>query len=92
MVLCSNNDQSDELSYWLSLGVLAACAQGYATYNYTDTQVCLKYVSETASYPEAAQHCQAEGGDLIKLDSKLKFDIMKNYLGMLQMNTPYNVL
>uniref|UniRef100_K1R1M3 Uncharacterized protein n=1 Tax=Magallana gigas TaxID=29159 RepID=K1R1M3_MAGGI len=58
----------------------AACATGYATYNYTDTQICLKYVSAPASYPEAAQQCQAEGGDLIKLDSKLKYEIMKDYL------------
>lgn len=75
---------SDELSNRFLLVVLAACTTGYATYTYTDTQICLKYVSAPASYPEAAQHCQAEGGDLIKLDSKLKYEIMKDYLGRLQ--------
>lgn len=57
-----------------------ACATGYATYNYTDIQICLKYVSVPASYPEAAELCEAEGGDLIRLDSQLKHDIMTNYL------------
>lgn len=69
------------MNYLTDSVVLAACTTGYATYNYTDTQICLKYVSEPASYQEAAQYCQAEGGDLIKLDSKLKYDIMKDYLG-----------
>lgn len=61
--------------------LLAACADGYVTYNYTNTQICLKYVSSPAMYPDAVQHCQLEGGDLIRLDSKLKYDILTELLG-----------
>nr|XP_034319353.1 uncharacterized protein LOC117687213 [Crassostrea gigas] len=64
---------------WTSF-VPAPCKDGYVTYNYTNTQTCLKYVPSPASYPEATKHCQAEGSDVIRLDSKLKHDILTDIL------------
>lgn len=65
----------------LSFIFSVSCKDGYFTYNYTNTQICLKYVSTLSTYPEATKYCQADGGDLIKLDSQLKHDIVTDYLG-----------
>lgn len=35
------------------------------------------------SYEKAAAQCQADGGDLFKVDTKLKFEILTEYLGRL---------
>lgn len=42
-------------------------------------QICLKYFPVPASYSTAQANCQAEGGDLIKIDSQEKYDIFKDY-------------
>ena len=39
------------------------------------------------SYEKAAAQCQADGGDLFKMDTKLKFEILTEYLGRLNLNT-----
>uniref|UniRef100_K1QEB5 C-type lectin domain-containing protein n=1 Tax=Magallana gigas TaxID=29159 RepID=K1QEB5_MAGGI len=64
---------------WISF-VPVSCKDGYLTYNYTNTQICLKYVSTPCTYPEATGYCQADGGDLIRLDSQLKHEIATDYL------------
>lgn len=43
----------------------------------------MKYFPVTARYSPAKALCQAEGGNLIKIDSKEKFDIFKDNHGML---------
>lgn len=55
---------------------LVPCKHGYVAYNSSGTQICLKYVSTPSTYPEATEYCQADGGDLIRLDSKRKHDIL----------------
>ena len=60
------------------------CKIGYVAYNYTDHQICLKFVNNPASYIEASAQCQIEGGNLFKMDTKLKHDILTEYLGMLR--------
>ena len=63
---------------------LGRCGNGYVAYNYTDHQICLKFVNNPASYIEASAQCQIEGGNLFKIDTKLKHDILTEYLGMLR--------
>ena len=62
------------------LFVLGLCKDGYVTYNYTDFQICLKYVPDSVRYSQAKVYCEADGGDLIRIDSTLKYDIFKNML------------
>lgn len=77
MCMCCNNFTGSDLlgHQWNSF-----VPHGYVTFNFTDTQICLKYVTTPATYPEATKHCQADGGDLIRLDSNLKYDILTDYL------------
>lgn len=43
---------------------------------------CLKYIPEAITYPEAEARCRKDGGALFKVDSRTKFDILKEYIGM----------
>lgn len=61
---------------------LGPCKDGYVAYNYTDHQLCLKFVGNKVPYPEASARCQAEGGDLFKLETVAKYTIMTDYLGV----------
>ena len=61
--------------------VSGLCKDGYVTYNYTDFQICLKYVPDSVRYTQARAHCEAEGGDLIRIDTTLKYEIFKEMLG-----------
>ncbi|XP_052692703.1 uncharacterized protein LOC128170978 [Crassostrea angulata] len=54
-------------------------SDGCKTYNLSSQQICLKYFPVLARYLSARNLCQAEDGDLIKIDSKEKFDIFKDY-------------
>ncbi|XP_048751416.1 uncharacterized protein LOC125663154 [Ostrea edulis] len=65
---------------WMSFSTLK-CPQGYTTHQYTYFKICLKYVSVYVKYPDAVNHCNADGGDLIRIDSQQKFDIFKTHLG-----------
>ena len=64
----------------LRASVSGVCKDGYVTYNYTDYQICLKYVPNPVRYTLARAHCEAEGGDLIRIDTTLKYDIFKEIL------------
>eukprot|EP00105_Crassostrea_gigas_P002472 XP_011415016.1 PREDICTED: uncharacterized protein LOC105319257 [Crassostrea gigas] len=79
--MCCADLSGDDLvsPQWISF-VPVSCKDGYLTYNYTNTQICLKYVSTPCTYPEATGYCQADGGDLIRLDSQLKHEIATDYL------------
>nr|XP_022312457.1 uncharacterized protein LOC111117596 [Crassostrea virginica] len=56
------------------------CQDGYAAYIAPEFQVCLKFVPVSSDYTKAKEHCEAEGGDLIRIDSTLKYDIFKQML------------
>lgn len=43
------------------------------------------YFPVLARYSSARNLCQAEGGDLIKIDSQEKYDIFKDYHGMFKL-------
>jgi hypothetical protein len=58
------------------------CPEGYNIHQYTDSTICLKYVTKGANYPDAVNNCKGDGGDLIRMDSKQKYDIFKAYLGI----------
>lgn len=62
--------------------ILGSCANGYLNYDLSDSQICVKYFPIEVSYSSARANCQAEGGDLIKIDSPEKFDMFKEYHGM----------
>lgn len=62
--------------------ILGNCANGYLNYDLSDSQICVKYFPIQVSYSSARANCQAEGGDLIKIDSPEKFDMFKEYYGM----------
>ena len=64
----------------LRASVSGLCKDGYVTYNYTDFQICMKYVPHSVQYTLARAHCREEGGDLIKIDTTLKYDIFKELL------------
>ena len=40
----------------------------------------MKYVPHSVQYTLARAHCREEGGDLIKIDTTLKYDIFKEIL------------
>lgn len=61
--------------------MIAPCAEGYTTYDLMSHQICLKYFPVPVSYYSARLLCQAEGGDLIKIDSVKKFNIFNSYHG-----------
>ena len=63
--------------------VSGLCKEEYVTYNFTDFQICVKYVSDLTTYPEAVKHCRADGGDIFRIDTALKYDIFKDLLGMI---------
>lgn len=62
---------------------VAPCAKGYASYDLLGSQICLKYFPVPVSYATAKANCQVEGGNLIKIDSQEKYDIFKDYHGVL---------
>lgn len=64
------------------------CANGYVSYDVMSYQICLKYYPVPVTYESARALCQTEGADLIKIDSQEKFDVFKDYHGML--NTSNN--
>lgn len=59
------------------------CANGYMSYEVMSYQTCLKYFPVPVTYDSARARCQADGAHLIKIDSKEKFDVFKDYHGML---------
>ena len=64
-----------------SVLISASCQDGYAAYIAPEFQVWLKLVPVSSDYTKAKEHCEAEGGDLIRIDSTLKYDIFKQMLG-----------
>nr|XP_011434543.2 uncharacterized protein LOC105333334 [Crassostrea gigas] len=49
------------------------------SYEVMSYQTCLKYYPVPVTYDSARARCQADGADLIKIDSKEKFDVFKDY-------------
>lgn len=66
------------------------CANGYTSYEVMSYQICLKYFPVSVTYDSARALCQTDGADLIKIDSQEKFDVFKDYHGMLHVNTSNN--
>ena len=62
--------------------LLVLCKDGYVPYTYTDLRICLKYVPDLVRYTQARALCKADGADLIRMDTTLKFDLFKEFLGM----------
>ena len=59
------------------------CAEGYATYKWMSYEICMKYFPVPVIYATAKANCEAEGGNLIKIDSQEKYDIFNDYHGKL---------
>ncbi|XP_048750767.2 uncharacterized protein LOC125662565 [Ostrea edulis] len=57
-----------------------ACPDGYTTYQYKYFKICLKYVAMDTKYPDAVNFCNADGGDLIRIDSQQKYDLFRAHL------------
>ncbi|XP_022311379.2 uncharacterized protein LOC111116676 [Crassostrea virginica] len=77
---CKDLSGSDVISIGWETFIPRLCKEEYVTYNYTDFQICVKYVSDLTTYPEAVKHCRADGGDLFRIDTALKYDIFKDLL------------
>lgn len=60
---------------------LGNCALRYKGYEYNNQKVCLRYEETLKTYHEAADVCQREGGDLIRVDSITKHNIMSAFIG-----------
>uniref|UniRef100_A0A8W8NNQ4 C-type lectin domain-containing protein n=1 Tax=Magallana gigas TaxID=29159 RepID=A0A8W8NNQ4_MAGGI len=56
------------------------CALRYKGYEYNNQKVCLRYEETLKTYHEAADVCQREGGDLIRVDSITKHNIMSAFI------------
>lgn len=69
----------------LSLCFVVPCTNGYATYCLMPQQICLKYFQGPVSFSTAQTKCQAEEADLIKIDSREKYEIFKDYHGMFEL-------
>jgi hypothetical protein len=69
--------------YIYSFLILDYCRVGYNAHQYTNSMICLKYVTMDTTYPDAVNSCRGDGGDLIRIESKQKFDIFKAYFGRL---------
>nr|XP_034319372.1 uncharacterized protein LOC117687235 [Crassostrea gigas] len=78
--MCCNDTTGSDItgSNWKSY-VPLPCAEGYATLKLMSYEICMKYFPVPASYSTAQANCQAEGADLIKIDSKEKYDIFNDY-------------
>lgn len=72
--------------------ILVPLSDGCTTYNLTSHQICLKYFPVPARYSSARNLCQAEGGDLIKIDSQEKYDKFETFHGMFKLRTRYFTL
>jgi hypothetical protein len=59
------------------------CPKGYTPYPIISLFICLKYVALNTKYPDAVNDCNADDGDLIRIDSQEKFDIFRTHLGTL---------
>ncbi|XP_052695677.1 uncharacterized protein LOC128174082 [Crassostrea angulata] len=80
--MCCNDITGSDITgpNWKSYVTLPApCAEGYVTYRLISYEICMKYFPVPASYSTAQANCQAEGADLIKIDSQEKYDIFKDY-------------
>lgn len=60
---------------------LGFCPFNYTGYKYKKDKICLRYEESLKTYHEAADICQREGGDLIRVDSLDKHNIMKEFVG-----------
>ncbi|XP_052693543.1 uncharacterized protein LOC128171795 [Crassostrea angulata] len=78
--MCCNDITGSNIigSNWKSY-VPLPCAEGYATFKLMSYEICMKYIPEPVSYSTAQANCQAEGADLIKIDSQEKYNIFKDY-------------
>uniref|UniRef100_K1QB98 Receptor-type tyrosine-protein phosphatase kappa n=1 Tax=Magallana gigas TaxID=29159 RepID=K1QB98_MAGGI len=56
------------------------CPFKYTGYKYNQDKVCLRYEESLRTYQEAVDICQREGGDLIRVDSLTKHNILKDFV------------
>lgn len=63
--------------------LLGFCPFKYTGYKYNQDKVCLRYEESLRTYQEAVDICQREGGDLIRVDSLTKHNILKDFVGKL---------
>lgn len=57
-----------------------SCPSHYKEHKRDDVTICLGYSDNSMVYHAATSSCQTEGGDLIKVDSLDKFNILKEFL------------
>uniref|UniRef100_A0A8W8P230 C-type lectin domain-containing protein n=1 Tax=Magallana gigas TaxID=29159 RepID=A0A8W8P230_MAGGI len=56
------------------------CPFKYTGYKYNQDKICLRYEESLRTYQEAVDICQREGGDLIRVDSLTKHNILKDFV------------
>ncbi|XP_056001967.1 uncharacterized protein LOC130049032 [Ostrea edulis] len=66
-------------SEWKSFFELS-CPSHYKEYKRDDVTICLGYSDSSMVYHAATTSCHREGGDLVKVDSPDKFNILKDLL------------
>ncbi|XP_048751426.2 uncharacterized protein LOC125663163 [Ostrea edulis] len=57
-----------------------SCPSHYKEHKRDDVTICLGYSDSSMVYHAVTSSCQTEGGDLIKVDSLDKFNILKEFL------------
>lgn len=56
------------------------CPIGYIDVNFSTVRTCLRLELMTKTYSGAAISCQADGGDLIRIDSAEKYAIFLQFI------------
>lgn len=56
------------------------CVDNYKGYEYNNVKFCLRYEESLKTYHEAVDICKREGGDLIRVDSLAKHNIMRSFV------------
>lgn len=68
---------------------LGNCPIKYKGYDYNNHKTCLRFEECLKTYKEAADICQTEGGDLIRVDSITKHSIMRAVVGSYNTKQPF---
>nr|XP_019924464.2 uncharacterized protein LOC109619238 [Crassostrea gigas] len=90
--MCCNDITGSDISgsNWKTF-IEPHCANGSAPYNLLGSQICLKYFPVPVIYATAKANCEAEGGNLIKIDSQEKYNIFNDYHVSVANNTVIQV-
>ncbi|XP_048751140.1 uncharacterized protein LOC125662817 [Ostrea edulis] len=60
--------------------ITGQCPMEYTAFQYGEHRICLRYVESSQNYLDAVDVCSREGGDVIRLDTEEKHDILRLFV------------